>query len=103
MSYKIEISPKAADDLKEIFEYIAFSLCEKKTALDMLDLLQKSIFSLDEMPGRYRIYETEPWKSRNLRIMPVKNYIVFYISDESSKTVNIVRVIYGSRDLEEQL
>ncbi len=103
MSYKIEISPKAADDLKEIFEYIAFSLCEKKTASDMLDLLQKSIFSLDEMPGRYRIYETEPWKSRNLRIMPVKNYLVFYIPDESSKTVNIVRVIYGSRDLEEQL
>ena len=69
----------------------------------MLDLLQKSIFSLDEMPGRYRIYETEPWKSRNLRIMSVKNYLVFYIPDESSKTVNIVRVIYGSRDLEEQL
>lgn len=103
MSYKIEMSSKAADDLKEIYEYIAFSLCEKKTALNMLNLLKKSIFSLGEMPGRYRIYEEEPWRSRNLRIMSVKNYLVFYIPDDSSKTVNIVRVIYGSRNLDQQL
>lgn len=103
MSYKIYLSPKAADDLKEIYEYIAFSLHEKKTALDMLNLLQKSIFSLDEMPGRYRIYDEEPWRSRNFHIMPVKNYLVFYIPDDNRKIVNVVRVIYGSRNLEEQL
>ncbi|MCM1364975.1 MAG: type II toxin-antitoxin system RelE/ParE family toxin [Faecalibacterium sp.] len=103
MKYSVVISPKAADDLKGIYEYIAFSLCEEKTAKDMLLLLEENIFSLDEMPGRYRVYDAEPWKTRNLHIMPVKNYLVFYIPDEQSKTVNIVRVIYGSRNLNEQL
>lgn len=103
MSYKIKLSEKAADDLKEIFEHIAFSLKEKQTAINMLALLEERIFSLDEMPGRYRLYEAEPWKSKNLHIMPVKNYLVFYIPDDSNKIVDIVRVIYGSRNLEEQL
>lgn len=103
MKYSIVLSPKAADDLREIYEYIAFSLCEEKAAKDLIFLLEQNILSLDEMPGRYRIYDAEPWKTRNLHIMPVKNYLVFYIPDEQSKKVHIVRVIYGSRNLDEQL
>mgnify|MGYP001580458150 CR=1 FL=1 len=33
------------------------------------------------MPERFRGYENEPWKSRGLKMMPVDNYCVLYISD----------------------
>ena len=35
--------------------------------------------------------------------MPVGNYIVLYIVDEESAVVNIVRVMYGGREIETQL
>ena len=48
-------------------------------------------------------YEKEPWKERNLRIMPVDNYLVFYIPRSEEKTVTVIRVMYGRRDIDAQL
>ena len=35
--------------------------------------------------------------------MPVDNYVVFYIPDEDTKTVTVVRVMYNERDVDTQL
>lgn len=101
--YSVKISEKAESDLKEIFEYVAFELLSVQTAFDLLERLEKSILNLNQMPNRHIAYEKEPWKSRGLRIMPVGNYIVLYIVDEESAVVNIVRVMYGGREIETQL
>lgn len=103
MKYNVNISHKAAEDIVEIYEYISNALCEEKIAVEMVKLLQKSILSLEEMPGRFKLYGNEPWKNRGVHIMPVKNYLVFYVIDNDKKSVDVIRVIYGSRDLEEQL
>ena len=42
-------------------------------------------------------------KERNLRIMPVDNYLVFYIPRSEEKTVTVIRVMYGRRDIDAQL
>ncbi|MBQ8401784.1 MAG: type II toxin-antitoxin system RelE/ParE family toxin [Clostridia bacterium] len=55
------------------------------------------------MPGRFRLYDKEPWRSRGLRIMPVDNYLVFYIPDTENETVSIIRIMYGGRDIDAQL
>lgn len=101
--YSVKISEKAESDLKEIFEYVAFELLSVQTAFDLLERLEKSILNLNQMPNRHIAYEKEPWKSRGLRVMPVGNYIVLYIVDEESAVVNIVRVMYGGREIEAQL
>lgn len=103
MIYSVKISEKAESDLKEIFEYVAFELLSVQTAFDLLERLEKSILNLNQMPNRHIAYEKEPWKSRGLRVMPVGNYIVLYIVDEESAVVNIVRVMYGGREIETQL
>lgn len=48
-------------------------------------------------------YEKEPWKSRGLRVLPVDNYVVLYISDSDKKVVTILRVMYAGRDIDNQL
>ena len=101
--YSVKISEKAESDLKEIFEYVAFELLSVQTAFDLFERLEKSILNLNQMPNRHIAYEKEPWKSRGLRVMPVGNYIVLYIVDEESAVVNIVRVMYGGREIEAQL
>ena len=103
MIYDVQISNQAENDLRSIFEYIAFELQSVQNAVGQLSRLEESINSLDQMPGRYRAYEKEPWHSRGLRAMPVDNYIVFYIPDHDTKVVNIVRVMYGGRDVDTQL
>lgn len=103
MSYDVRISAQAEEDLRSIYAYIARELQSPQNALGQLLRLEKSISGLDEMPLRYRAYKKEPWHSRGLRIMPVDNYLVFYIPDLETQTVNIVRVMYGGRDVNKHL
>lgn len=103
MTYKVKISETAEKDIRKIYEYIAFELLSPSVAAAQVGRIEKSILSLDEMPMRFRIYENEPWKSRGLRVMPVDNYLVFYIPYEQNHTVNILRIMYGGRDIEKQL
>ena len=103
MIYEVEVSEQADSDLREIFEYIAFELQSPENASGQLDRLEEQILSLDTMPERYRKYEKEPWKSRGLRVLPVDNYVVFYISDSDKMVVTILRVMYAGRDIINQL
>ena len=103
MIYEVEVSEQADNDLRGIFEYIAFELQSPKNASGQLDRLEKQILSLNTMPERYRRYEKEPWKSRGLRILPVDNYVVLYIPDRDKKIVTILRVMYARRNIDHQL
>ena len=103
MNYKVRLTAQAENDLRDIFEYIAFDLQSVQNAVGQLARLEQSVASLDQMPERFRIYENEPWRSRNLRIMPVDNYLVFYIPDHEEQVVHIMRVMYRGRDVSRQL
>ena len=103
MIYEVEISEQADSDLRRIFEYIAFELQSPENASGQLDRLEEQILSLDTLPERYRKYEKEPWKSLGLRVLPVDNYVVFYIPDSDKKVVIILRVMYAGRDIDNQL
>lgn len=103
MSYEVRLTSEAKADLRGIFEYIAYNLQSVQNAVGQLDRLEQGIKSLDQMPERFRIYEKEPWRSRNLRVMPIDNYIVFYIPNHEKNIVTVIRVIYGGRDIGSQL
>jgi len=103
MIYEVEVSEQADNDLRGIFEYIAFELQSPENASGQLDRLEEQILSLDTMPERYRKYEKEPWKSRGLHVLPVDNYVVLYISDIDKRVVTILRVMYAGRDIDKEL
>ena len=103
MIYEVELSEQADSDLRGIFEYISFELQSPENASGKLDRLEEQILSLDAMPKRYRKYEKEPWKSRELHILSVDNYVVLYIPDSDKKVVTILRVMYAGRDIDNQL
>ena len=103
MIYEVEVSEQADSDLRGIFEYIAFELQSPENASGQLDRLEEQILSLDTMPERYRKYEKEPWKSRELHILSVDNYVILYIPNSDKKVVTILRVMYAGRDIDNQL
>lgn len=98
----IKITDQADNDIRNIYEYIAYEL----QSLEMpgqLDRIEKCIMSLDDMPERYSLYDREPWKSRGVHIVPVDNYCVLYIVDNNDRTVSVMRVMYGGHDIDVQL
>jgi len=101
--WRIEYTFQAKEDLKAIFEYIAYELLVPETAAGQVSRIRNAINSLDNMPEKYKIYDEEPWKSRELRCFSVDNYMVFYVLKNSSKTISVVRIIYGARDLSKEL
>ena len=103
MTYEVIVSEQADLDLRGIYEYIAFELQSPDHASGQLDRLEGRIMGLSEYPYRFRAYQYEPWHRKGVRIMPVDNYLVFYVPDERNQIVTIVRVMYGGRKTEEQL
>lgn len=98
-SYSVVYSPKAKDDLKKIYSYIAFTLLVPETATGQVDRIRKTVRSLDFMPLRNPIVDWEPWKSMEMHKVPVDNFVVFYTVDKSAMTVTIIRIVYGGRDI----
>lgn len=103
MMFDVQISEQADKDLRGIFEYIAFELLEPENAAGQLDRLEAAFDMLGFMPEKHRRYEKEPWRSRGLRVVPVDNYLVFYIPDMEAQKVTVIRVMYCGRDMDKEL
>lgn len=100
ISWEVSYTNSAELDLRDIFEYIAYALCEPVTAKKMVKHIMSSTAKLSIMPFRFKLYEKEPWFSKGLRVLPVENYLVFYLPVESRKAIIIIRIMYGGRDID---
>lgn len=103
MIFNVVYSSEARQDLRDIYEYIAYELLEPDTAAGQTNRIMKAARSLEQMPMRHRLYEEEPWHSQGLRFFPVDNYLIFFLPDETNNIVNIIRIMYGGRDVKRQL
>jgi len=97
MIYRIQLTDEAKLDLREIYEYIAFTLLEPGIAKNVNRRIVAGLKSLEQLPERYPIYQEEPWKIRGLRRINIGNYSGFYLIGE--KTVQVIRILYGGRDI----
>lgn len=100
IKYKVMYSSQALLDIKSIYDYISKKLYAPQSAKNQVNRIRKEIRALDILPTRYSLVEWEPWASMQMHKLPVNNYIVFYIVDEQKQNVNIIRIVYGGRNLE---
>lgn len=98
-AYTISYAPQALEDLKGIYAYIAFELQASVTAKKLVNQIRKEIRSLDHMPLRYPVVDWEPWRSLHMHKLPVDHFVVFYTVETAAKTVMIIRIVYGGRDI----
>lgn len=97
-TYDIQITEPAEKDLYEIGAYISNELLERETAKNVISKIAKGINSLEDMPLRNTLVADERLAYKGIRKITVDNYIVFYSVTEESKTVTIIRILYGRRD-----
>ena len=103
MNWNIRYTLSAKQDLRDILDYVSEELLEPAAPRRLVSQIMEEIGKLNQMPERHRVYEKEPWRSRGLRVFPVKKYLVFYLPDPSLHEVTVVRIFYGGRDIRTQL
>ena len=98
--YDVKISYAALSDMEQIYSYIADRLLEPDTAMGQYRIAE-AIQSLNILPERCALVESEPERTQGLRQMLVDNYSVFYIV--GGDAVSVARVLYSASDLVRRL
>ena len=101
LQYDVKISHAALSDMEQIHSYIADRLLEPDTAMGQYNRIAEAIQSLNILPERCALVESEPERTQGLRQMLVDNYSVFYIVGEDA--VSVARVLYSASDLVRRL
>ncbi|MBN1525370.1 MAG: type II toxin-antitoxin system RelE/ParE family toxin [Spirochaetales bacterium] len=92
--YSVLIYPLAEQDMDEIILFLKeLSL---KGANAFLDKLSSKLNKLEEYPEMFPLVKDERLSEKGYRIIPVDNYIVFYVV--MKKNVQVRRMIYGKRN-----
>lgn len=98
MHYIVKMALNAVEQVSEIVAYISKVLLVPDTAAKWADYLHKEVTGLNEMPLRFSLVEDEPWRSKGIRKMSVKNFLVYYLINEETTTVWVTAVTYGKRN-----
>ena len=96
--HKLKYLPLVLKDLRVITSYITEILKAPKAAMDLVDTLDNSILRLQQFPYSCRIYQPMEPLDVEYRVLPVKNYLVFYVVIENE--VEVHRIIYSKMNLE---
>lgn len=103
MSYVVEMTDQAKTDLRGIYEYIAFALQSKINADRQLDRIEREILSLSDMPERYKVLDLSFEAAKTVRMVTVDRYCVIYHVAKERGAVQILRILYGGRDIPAEL
>lgn len=101
--YKLEFLPVAKNDMLEIVKYISDELKNPDAALRLANEFIEAAESVCQFPYANNVYTPIKPLDLEYRRIIVKNYLIFYTVDESIKTVTVMRVIYGKRDISNQI
>lgn len=93
--HTIRYLPVAVDDLISIFDWIA----DDNPVAAFIKKLDRHIRKLRQYPLLGRIPRDEKLTEFGYRVLIIESYLVFYVI--RGKTIEIHRVIHGSRNLDE--
>lgn len=94
--YRVKLMDRAVRDLDGIYKYIAQTLSEPGTALNLVEEIEREILSLEQFPNRCSLRRTGVYANKGYRQLFVKKYTVIFRVDEAEKTVIIVTVRYSA-------
>ena len=99
--YEVWITTRASNRIEETCTYIKEKLCAPIAAAKLLELIEKAVLSLVYFPERYPRLNGGPEYFKEIRQMPVGNYLVFYIV--GTDRVTVIDVLYNSSDVRKRI
>ena len=101
MQYNIQITDEALEDMEQLYNYIAYVLLSPENAMGQYNRIADAILTLDTFPDRFRIMDSEPEHSKEIRRMLVDNYSVFFVIQYDK--VVVTDVLYSASDIDRRL
>lgn len=101
--WKYLLTQKAERDLEDIVHYIAVELANKTVASDFMDKLQAAIEEAKVFPASGSLAVNEFLPNMGIRKKLINNYLMYYLPDFEEKRINILRIAYGRRNVDEIL
>ena len=99
MAFKIKYSEQSSSDISDIIDYISDELSNPKAAKKFFMGVSEKIELLRENPYIFPLYHDRELSAEGYRFAIVGNYLIFYVIDDANATVNIVRIIFGRRNI----
>lgn len=99
--YTVEITEEALSDMQQIYNYIAYVLLAPENAMGQYNRIADEILKLNVFPERFRIMDSEPEHSKEIRRMSVDNFSVFYVIKKEK--VIVTDVLYSASDIDNRL
>ena len=96
--YLVNITDIAEEEILATVKYIAKELKAPVAANNLLDEIEKHEDNLSKTPNMYPNVPDEYLASKGLKLVIIKNYLMFFTIEEENKTVNVLRFMYGRRD-----
>ncbi len=97
-NYNVRISSLALEQMAEIRDYIIYQLQNPDAARNLIKEIRSDVGNLGQMPERFALVDEEPWRSRGLRKLIIRNFYAYYYVDQESMTVTVTAVTYARRD-----
>ena len=94
--YSLKYLPVAANDLKEIVDYIQYTLQNPIAAENILNKIEQAILERKKMPESFRKYESSKKRKYPYYRINVGNFTVWYVVIES--TMEVRRILYSRRN-----
>lgn len=101
--YIVEISETAEKDLENILKYLRYNLAGDIIADKYKLLFKQELKNLEDIAGSMPILSQELTGYNNIRKVNVRNYVIFYITDEENSKVFVLRIGHAFMDWEKYL
>jgi len=99
MAFKVEFSEQGSRDLDVIIGYISDDLSSPQAAQKFFNAVNEKLIKLQDSPYLYPLYHDDKLAKEGFRFITLGNYLMFYLVDDDTSVVSIVRIIYGRRDI----
>ncbi len=101
--YMVEISKSAEQDLNNIISYLRYNLAGDIIADKYKILFKQKLKELEDIAISMPILDENLTGHKNIRKINVRNYILFYITDEENSKALVLRVGHAFMDWEKYL
>lgn len=101
--YIVEVSETAEKDLENILKYLRYNLAEDIIADKYKLLFKQELKNLEDIAGSMPILSQELTGYNNIRKVNVRNYVIFYITDEENSKAFVLRIGHAFMDWEKYL
>ena len=99
MAYNYSFTREAEKDFDEILHYMNDTLENPNAASAFMKKMEKAISEIRHFPKCGSLVENEFITLKDIRKIPISNYLLYYRINETDECIIVLRIIYGRRNM----